>query len=152
MQNPPENRYFLFTGHIGCGKSTELTNIGNYLDEDNRYCVIRLDCLKDLDVNNLRYSDVLLGLAYRLLEKMQKVGVNVDKTHLQQLEDWFNERVITHEKIKRYEVDLTAGMKASLGLPFFATLFGSFTSARAVRIQRLFLEKPPCDTAVVKLS
>ncbi|MCI5132360.1 MAG: hypothetical protein D3904_12785, partial [Candidatus Electrothrix sp. EH2] len=63
----PPKQYTLFTGHRGCGKSTELLRIADYLHHPDRYYVIHLDCLEKLDINNLKYSDVLLALAAALL-------------------------------------------------------------------------------------
>lgn len=65
---PPLKQYILFTGHRGCGKSTELLRVAEYMHHPERYYVIHLDCLKKLDVNNLRYSDVLLAWQRRCLK------------------------------------------------------------------------------------
>lgn len=129
LHNPPKTKYIIFTGHIGCGKSTELARIDEYLDDIERYCVVRLDCLKQLDINNLKYSDVLLGLAKNLLERLEKERVRIDKVHLSKLEDWFKERVISHANLQRYEADLTAGTKVEATIPFLATLFASLTTS-----------------------
>ncbi len=53
----PCKQYILFTGHRGCGKSTELLRMAEYLHHPDRYYVIHLDCLGKLDINNLKYSD-----------------------------------------------------------------------------------------------
>ncbi len=114
LHNPPKTKYIIFTGHIGCGKSTELARIDKYLDDIERYCVVRLDCLKQLDINNLKYSDVLLGLAKNLLERLEKEDIHIGEVHLSKLEDWFKERVISHANLQRYAADLTEAAESEL--------------------------------------
>ncbi|XOF32181.1 MAG: hypothetical protein ACL93V_08960 [Candidatus Electrothrix sp. YB6] len=76
----PPKQYTLFTGHRGCGKSTELLRSADYLHHPDRYYVIHLDCLEKLDINNLKYSDVLLALAAALLKQLeQEDGIIIDQ-------------------------------------------------------------------------
>ncbi|MCI5211376.1 MAG: hypothetical protein D3910_21915, partial [Candidatus Electrothrix sp. ATG2] len=42
----PRKQYILFTGHRGCGKSTELLRTADYLHHPDLYYVIHLDCLE----------------------------------------------------------------------------------------------------------
>ena len=47
----------LFGGHVGCGKSTELRDYAVLFR--NAYTVHQLELTKTLDINNLRFSDLL---------------------------------------------------------------------------------------------
>ena len=63
---PADRGYYLFCGHRGCGKSTELRRIRNELHAPDAYYVVFADAAQELDVNNLRYQDILLHLAGKL--------------------------------------------------------------------------------------
>lgn len=128
LHQPPKMKHILFTGHIGCGKSTELRRISQHLHKPNAYFVVHLDCLTRLDTNNLKYSDVLLGLACALLEQIEKEPIDIDKVHLTNLENWFKEHVITHDKLQGVKSELTAGASIEPTIPFFAKLFASLTN------------------------
>lgn len=127
--NPPLKQYILFTGHRGCGKSTELLRVKDYLDNPERYYVIHLDCLERLDINNLKYSDVLLALASTLLKKLQdENGIKMEQVHLTKLENWFKERIESHTNTKELAAEIKAGGKMDAGLPWLVKLFGELTN------------------------
>ncbi len=129
LHTPPPKQYILFTGHRGCGKSTELLRITEYLKDPARYFVVHLDCLQTLDINNLKYSDVLLALAAALLQQLNnKHGIVVEQAHLTRLENWYRERVITHAKLCTLESELKAGTQAKAGLPWLVNLFAQLTN------------------------
>ena len=48
----------LFTGHRGCGKSTELKRIQGQWQKD--YCVIYLEANEETDINDAEYTDLYL--------------------------------------------------------------------------------------------
>ncbi len=125
----PCKQYILFTGHRGCGKSTELLRTAAYLHHPDRYYVIHLDCLEKLDINNLKYSDVLLALAASLLKKLKKEeGIIIDQVFLTRLENWFKERVEVHTALQDFATEVKAGAKIHTGLPWLGKLFGELTN------------------------
>lgn len=129
LHKPPLKQYILFTGHRGCGKSTELLRIADHLHDPKRYYVVHLDCLETLDINNLKYSDVLLALAAALLKKMESEhGILMEQVHLTRLEDWYKDRVITHANLRNMEAELKAGIKTKTGLPWLVELFAELTN------------------------
>ncbi|XCN74041.1 MAG: hypothetical protein Q3M24_04590 [Candidatus Electrothrix aestuarii] len=100
---PPRKQYILFTGHRGCGKSTELFQATAYLHHPDRYYVIHLDCLEQLDNNNLQYADVLWALVARLLEQLEREhSVVVGQNVLAPLENWCKERLEASPLLERY--------------------------------------------------
>ena len=52
----------LFTGHIGCGKSTELLRLKKEL-EDEGFHVVYFESDEDLDIGDVDISDILLAIA-----------------------------------------------------------------------------------------
>ena len=125
----PEHGYYLFSGHRGCGKSTELRRIAHELHHRDFYYVVFADAAQELDVNNLRYQDVLLHLASRLMEQLADDGIHVDAVHLGKLREWFTERVEKTSNTKDFALEARAGAGVNTGLPFLAKLFGQISTA-----------------------
>ena len=129
LGDPPERGYYLFCGHRGCGKSTELRRICNDLHADEIYYVVSADAARELDVNNLGYQDILLHLASRLMEQLRTDRVDLDQVHLQRLEDWFVERVENQTQTKELALELKSGVDVEAGLPFLGKLFAGMSNA-----------------------
>ena len=121
--------YYLFCGHRGCGKSTELRRIRNELHAPDAYHVVFADVAQELDVNNLRYQDILLHLAGRLARQLQDDGVGVDPTHLGKLQEWFAERVEKQETTREFALEVRSGAEVAPGLPFIGKLFSEISNA-----------------------
>jgi hypothetical protein len=56
----------LFTGHRGCGKSTELLRLQRRPEDDGFY-VVYFAVDEDLDPNDMIYTDLLLSIARRVV-------------------------------------------------------------------------------------
>ena len=67
----------LFTGHIGCGKSTELYRLKSELEAEN-YHVIYFEATDDLDMGNVEVSDILLAIARRTAEELETLMKQAD--------------------------------------------------------------------------
>lgn len=129
MKFVPKQIYSLFCGHRGCGKSTELRRLRARLHRQERFFVVFLDILEELDINNLSYADVLLAIAKTLISRIEDEGVTIDHVHLHKLEEWFSERIEKHENTKDYAAEIKAGLKAEQGIPFLAKLFAQLTTS-----------------------
>ena len=67
--SPDEPTVQLFTGHLGCGKSTELLRLANELREQ-QFHVIYFESSQDLEMGDLDVSDILLAIARRISESL----------------------------------------------------------------------------------
>jgi energy-coupling factor transporter ATP-binding protein EcfA2 len=123
------HQYLLFGGHRGCGKSTELRRLAKKLHHPNFYYVVLVDALKELDINNLHYSDILLAQAKVLIEQLDEEQITVAPVFLTRLEAWFTQRVKTHLTEQKLDGKLETGVKASTGLPFLGSLFANLTTS-----------------------
>lgn len=67
-----ENKFVcqLFSGHLGCGKSTELLRLKKEL-EDADFKVIYFESSDDLDMGDVKISDILLAIARRVSESLE---------------------------------------------------------------------------------
>ena len=66
----------LFTGHIGCGKSTELLRLKAELEQQG-FHVIYFESTQDLDMADVDVSDILLAIARQVSESLEKIKINL---------------------------------------------------------------------------
>jgi len=62
----------LFTGHIGCGKSTELMRLRTELEQEG-FHVVYFESSEDLEMTDVDISDVLLAIARRVSKSLDKL-------------------------------------------------------------------------------
>ncbi|MBE9000338.1 ATP-binding protein [Nostoc sp. LEGE 12447] len=70
--SPDDPTCFLFTGHIGCGKSTELLRLNKELEEEG-FHVVYFESSEDLEMEDVDIVDVLLAIAYRVSQSLDKI-------------------------------------------------------------------------------
>ena len=129
LRQAPTRGYYLFCGHRGCGKSTELRRIRNDLHAPDIYYVVFADAARDLDPNNLRYQDALLHLAATLTRQIQEDGVFVPSVHFERLESWFDQRVREQSEIAELTSQVKVGAELGAGLPYLGKLLAAFSTA-----------------------
>lgn len=70
-----ENLHYLFTGHLGCGKSSELLHLEKELEKRTTFFPVYIDFEKYLDVQDTTLEDIFLGMiseiAIRCREKFE---------------------------------------------------------------------------------
>ncbi|MGK7873015.1 MAG: hypothetical protein AB4426_06805 [Xenococcaceae cyanobacterium] len=96
----------LFTGHIGCGKSTELLRLKTKLEEENKFFVVYFQAEEEVDLNDVDVSDILLAIARRIIKALEQdiqppitVTPNQFQTFLEDVTKFLNSNV-TGLKIK----------------------------------------------------
>lgn len=127
LSAPLDKSYNLFCGHNGCGKSTELLQLSDYLGERNIFFVLYLDCVKELDHNNLNYPDIMVAIAKRLLQELQESNIKIKQIYIQELNEWFSEKILKSEKLRDFALEIEAGMGAQASIPWLAKLFAKLT-------------------------
>jgi hypothetical protein len=73
--SPDEPTCVLFTGHIGCGKSTELLRLKAELEKSG-FHVVYFESSEDLEMADVDISDVLLAIAKRVSESLEAAEVS----------------------------------------------------------------------------
>ena len=66
----------LFTGHIGCGKSTELLRLKYQLEQQD-FHVVYFESSQDLVMADVDITDILLAIAYQVSKSLEKAQVNL---------------------------------------------------------------------------
>lgn len=122
QQKPETFCTMLFTGHRGCGKSTELRRIER--DYKNQYLTVFLNVEDETDINDLDYIDIYLMTIAQVEQALRRkeIKINFDQQLLRSVEDWFKQ--VTQESEKSVSLSLDAESEASFGseAPFFAKL------------------------------
>lgn len=62
----------LFTGHIGCGKSTELLRLKQELEREG-FQVVYFESSQDLEMADVDISDIMLAIARRVSENLETI-------------------------------------------------------------------------------
>ncbi len=107
IENSKSGEYekYLFMGHRGCGKSTELNRIPLMLD-NGKFSIIQYSVSDVLDINDIDVSDFLLSLALKIYEYGKNNGIRFPKGFNEEFMDFAKN--VTHieekDKIGKYGV------------------------------------------------
>jgi hypothetical protein len=82
---PPK---FFFSGHRGCGKSTELLHLLSNKDIQKKYWPINFSIREETDIIDLDFRDVLLSIGSRLFREYRKKGGELPEQLLKELNGW----------------------------------------------------------------
>ena len=76
--SPDEPTCNLFTGHIGCGKSTELLRLKAELEQEG-FHVVYFESSNNMEMENVDIADILLAIASRVSESLQPLKIEQPK-------------------------------------------------------------------------
>ncbi|MBD2014388.1 ATP-binding protein [Microcoleus sp. FACHB-53] len=74
--SPDEPTFQLFTGHIGCGKSTELLRLKHELEKQG-YHAVYFESSQDLDMADVDVVDILLSIASHVTESLESIKIRL---------------------------------------------------------------------------
>jgi len=117
---PAEFSSILFTGHRGCGKSTELRRIQHRWDAE--YRVIYLEADAELDINDAEYTDLYLIIIKKVADELYKLGAKFDTQLLHNFESWFKQITQETEETVEKSVSVSATAEAGYEIPFLSKL------------------------------
>ena len=84
-RQPP--KYF-FSGHRGCGKSTELNRLAADDEIKQKFFIVKYSVKDVCDVHNLDYVDVLFSIGAQLFLQYKDTGKELRSELIQELEAW----------------------------------------------------------------
>jgi hypothetical protein len=82
---PPK---FFFSGHRGCGKSTELLHLMSNPEIQKKYWPINFSIREEADIIDLDFRDVLLAVGGRMFRGYRKGGGQLPEQLLKELNSW----------------------------------------------------------------
>jgi hypothetical protein len=80
----PDPTCQLFTGHIGCGKSTELLRLKFELEKQG-FVVVYIDTRDDLEMGDVDVTDVLLAIAQKVLDTLEQQSLDLKPGYFNEL-------------------------------------------------------------------
>jgi|GEM_PF-2676142 len=105
LHQPREFDTILFTGHRGCGKTTELKGIQSQCE--NEYRVIYKEFDWERDVNDSEYTDIYLLFINKVAEDLTELRLKFDPKLLDSFKSWFKEVTQETEATVQSSVSLT---------------------------------------------
>jgi len=81
---PDEPTCDLFTGHIGCGKSTELRRLEAELKQEG-FHVVYFESSQDMEMVDVDVGDILLAITRRVSESLQGVNISLQPGYFKNL-------------------------------------------------------------------
>jgi hypothetical protein len=109
---PPK---FFFSGHRGCGKSTELLHLLSNLEIQKKYWPINFSIREETDIIDIDFRDVLLAIGSRLFREYRKKGGDLPEQLLKELNGWkgkVEKEISTILNGRMSEVEIGASVEA----------------------------------------
>ncbi len=106
--SPDDPTCQLFTGHIGCGKSTELQRLKAELEVAG-FHVVYFESSQDLDMADIDVSDILLSVARQVSVSLEAIGIKIKPGYFANLFKEIGDFLQT-------PIDLSAQAELSLGI------------------------------------
>lgn len=133
---------FTFTGHRGCGKSTELLRLEN--DLAGRFTTLHFFATEDEIIGDYDYAEMFLDLVDELVRKFQEDKIPLDERLAEDISTWFAEVTLGEVETVKKEIELSteAELKAKYGVFWLSvglltklksTIAGSNTRRREIR-------------------
>lgn len=110
----------LFTGHRGCGKSTELQCIQRYWSQ--HYEVIYIKATDELDINDTDYKDIYLVIVKYITQQLQVRGIDSDPELVRAFEDWFKDVTVETERTREASIGLGGNLELGGGTPLLLSM------------------------------
>ncbi|MCX7112428.1 MAG: AAA family ATPase [Proteobacteria bacterium] len=116
----------LVTGHRGCGKSTEFFQLKARL-ETHGYFVVYLDVGETLDLGDISYLDILIGIAKAIVGELEAAGIDLNENLLKEVLAWLTDKTIIEERNTESEGKIGASFKLSASIPFLSKALAETT-------------------------
>ena len=130
-RQPP--KYF-FSGHRGCGKSTELNRLAADDVIKKQFFIVKYSVKDVCDVNNLNYVDVLFSMGAQLYIQYIDAGKELEPELLKELESWGHSIELEQEKTKSAGVSMKGWISAFF-LSVQAKIKSEHTTRKIIREQ-----------------
>ena len=124
-RQPP--KYF-FSGHRGCGKSTELNRLAADEMIKRKFFVVKYSVRDVCDVNNLNYVDVLFSIGAQLFLQYADAGRELRPELMEDLEAWRTSIEWVREKESSFESSVGGGIQG-----FFVSVMAKIRAEATTR-------------------
>jgi hypothetical protein len=116
----------IFSGHRGCGKSTELHRFQADVNHPARYSSIFIDMEKEVEITTFEPEDLFITLIFKLIERLKEDEVEIHTAQLNDLlKEWLSDTEIQKELKTSYNLDIASEVEAGAGFLGFLKLKSS---------------------------
>ena len=144
-RQPP--KYF-FSGHMGCGKSTELNRLAVDEEIGQKFFVVNYSVKDVCDVDHLNYVDVLFSIGAQLYLQYVNSGGRLEPALIEDLEAWRGDIVErVSEKVSSFETLLEGGIKG-----FFLSALAKISAEDITRETIRQIIKPKLSELIDKIN
>ncbi|NQE46127.1 hypothetical protein C5S31_08920 [ANME-1 cluster archaeon GoMg2] len=126
-------KYF-FSGHRGCGKSTELNRLAADEEINNKFFIVKYSVKEVCDVNNLNYVDVLFSMGTQIYGQYIDAGKKLAPELINELDIWGSSIVQEMEKTISKGISVGGGFSA-IFLSLQAKIKSEHSSREIIRKQ-----------------
>ena len=102
---------FTFTGHAGCGKSTELLRLEH--DLAGRFTALHFYATEEQVIADYGYAELFLDLSYKLIERFQEWNAPLNPDLVKDLANWFAE--VTLGEVETVKKEVAANTEGRVG-------------------------------------
>jgi hypothetical protein len=110
----------LFTGHRGCGKTTELKRIQPQCEK--KYRVIDREFDLERDVNDAEYTDIYFLFIKKVADDLTELRLKFNPKLLESFESWFKDVTEETEATVQSSVSIETEASAGAEIPFISKL------------------------------
>lgn len=113
MRKHRQSPKYFFSGHRGCGKSTELNRLAADDEIKERFFVVKYSVKEVCDVNNLDYVDILFSIGAQLYIHYIDAGKKLRPELIKELDGWKNSIIEKEETVSTSaEASIENGIRA----------------------------------------
>lgn len=125
---PSGSLKILLVGHRGCGKSTELVRLQKDIASD--FVILSFSVILELDPLNISYIELFIVTMEKLFNFFQKEeNIQINEKYLENITNWLTSREVEEINQEYVGLDVEAGMKGGINIPFLAEFFAKFRAA-----------------------
>lgn len=117
----PDFHRQLITGHRGSGKTTELKQLQEKLKQE-KFFPVYIDVENLLDISDISYLDILIAIGKETFECAWDNRIEISDELLENLDDWFAERILTEEERSDVETTLKNQFGVDAKIPLLRIL------------------------------
>ena len=126
LRDPGRFVHSAFTGHRGCGKSTELLRLKQKWDKN--LFVVYFEVTDLLDPNDIAFSDLFLAISMQLAQAFHDAEMPLDRRILKSVESFAASVIQETTNATKAQIEAGATVEAGGAIPFFGKLKAWITS------------------------